>query len=87
MPGIVAAQAIVTSDGVALHSESVGRSNAILFVHEYASDHRRWEPQIRRFSRSHRCITYVARSISGPILGCPAVRRYSTFCLEGGDYE
>ena len=54
-------QAVVTSDGVALHTESVGRGNAILFVHEYAGDQRSWEPQIRRFSRSHRCITYAAR--------------------------
>ena len=54
-------QAIVTSDGVGLHTESVGRGNPILFVHEYAGDHRSWEPQVRRFSRSHRCITYAAR--------------------------
>ena len=54
-------QAVITSDDVALHTESVGRGNAILFVHEYAGDHRSWEPQVRRFSRSHRCITYAAR--------------------------
>ena len=54
-------QAIVTSDGVGLHTESAGRGNPILFVHEYAGDHRSWEPQVRRFSRSHRCITYAAR--------------------------
>ena len=54
-------QAVVTSDGVELHAESVGRGDAILFVHEYAGDHRSWEPQVRRFSRSHRCIAYAAR--------------------------
>ena len=54
-------QAVITSDDVALHTESVGRGDAILFVHEYAGDHRGWEPQVRRFSRSHRCITYAAR--------------------------
>ncbi|MCY4508399.1 MAG: alpha/beta hydrolase [Acidobacteria bacterium] len=54
-------RAVATSDGVELHTESVGRGNAILFVHEYAGDHRSWEPQVRRFSRSHRCITYAAR--------------------------
>ncbi len=54
-------QAVVASDGVELHAESVGGGDAILFVHEYAGDHRSWEPQIRRFSRSHRCITYAAR--------------------------
>ena len=57
----MSAQAVVTSDGVDLHTESAGRGNPILFVHEYAGDHRSWEPQIRRFSRSHRCITYAAR--------------------------
>ncbi len=55
------AQTVVTSDGVKLHNESVGRGDAILFIHEYAGDHRSWEPQVRRFSRSHRCITYAAR--------------------------
>ena len=55
------AQAVVTSDGVELHTESTGSGSAILFVHEYAGDHRSWEPQVRRFSRSHRCITYAAR--------------------------
>ena len=55
------AQTVVTSDGVKLHTECVGRGDAILFVHEYAGDHRSWEPQVRRFSRSHRSITYAAR--------------------------
>ena len=52
---------VVASDGVELHAESAGRGDAILFVHEYAGDHRSWEPQLRRFSRSRRCITYAAR--------------------------
>ena len=54
-------QTVVTPDGVELHAESVGRGDAILFVHEYAGDHRSWEPQMRRFARSHRCIAYAAR--------------------------
>lgn len=52
---------VETADGVTLHSESVGNGDPILFVHEFAGDHRTWEPQIRRFSRSHRCLTYAAR--------------------------
>ena len=52
---------VTTADGVTLHSEAVGSGEPILFVHEFAGDHRTWEPQIRRFSRSHRCITYAAR--------------------------
>ena len=57
-------RSVLTSDGVELHTESTGRGDAILFVHEYAGDHRSWEPQVRRFSRSHRCITYAARGYS-----------------------
>ena len=53
--------AVKTADGVTLHSESVGNGEPILFIHEFAGDHRTWEPQMRRFSRSHRCITYGAR--------------------------
>jgi pimeloyl-ACP methyl ester carboxylesterase len=33
----------------------------VVFVHEFAGDYRTWEPQMRRFSRSHRCITYSQR--------------------------
>ena len=58
------AQPVITSDGVTLHTESTGDGDAILFIHEYAGDHRSWEPQVRRFSRSHRCITYPARGYS-----------------------
>ena len=54
-------RAVTTADGVTLHSEAVGSGEPILFVHEFAGDHRTWEPQMRRFSRSHRCITYAAR--------------------------
>lgn len=52
---------VMTADGVLLHTEAVGSGEPILFIHEFAGDHRTWEPQIRRFSRSHRCITYAAR--------------------------
>ena len=57
-------QTVITPDGVQLHTESTGCGAAILFLHEYAGDHRSWEPQVRRFSRSHRCITYAARGYS-----------------------
>ncbi len=57
----VTIRAVTTADGVALYTESVGAGDPILFVHEFAGDHRSWEPQVRRFSRSHRCITYGAR--------------------------
>src|SRR5699024_4549344 len=52
---------ILTDDGVALHVEQSGIGTPILFLHEFAGDHRSWEPQLRYFSRTHQCITYAAR--------------------------
>jgi pimeloyl-ACP methyl ester carboxylesterase len=52
---------IVTDDGVALHAEETGRGEPLLFMHEFAGDHRSWEPQVRFFSASYRCVTYAAR--------------------------
>ena len=49
------------SDGVRLYYEEAGSGTPILFVHEYAGDWRAWEPQMRFFSRRHRCITYSFR--------------------------
>lgn len=51
----------VPSGPVNLYVESTGEGRPIVFVHEFASDHREWEPQVRWFSRSYRCITYNAR--------------------------
>ncbi len=50
-----------TDDGVRLYYEDTGDGVPIVFVHEFAGDHRSWEPQVRFFSRRHRCITYSAR--------------------------
>jgi pimeloyl-ACP methyl ester carboxylesterase len=52
---------IRTDDGVALHIEITGTGEPLLFLHEFAGDHRSWEPQVRYFSVSYRCITYAAR--------------------------
>jgi pimeloyl-ACP methyl ester carboxylesterase len=52
---------IVTDDGVTLHAEEAGQGEPMLFIHEFAGDHRSWEPQIRYFSAAYRCITYAAR--------------------------
>jgi pimeloyl-ACP methyl ester carboxylesterase len=52
---------ITTDDGVELHAESTGSGQPLLFIHEFAGDHRSWEPQVRFFSGSYRCITYAAR--------------------------
>jgi pimeloyl-ACP methyl ester carboxylesterase len=51
----------VDSGPVRLYVETTGEGHPIVFVHEFASDHREWEPQVRWFSRSYRCVTYNAR--------------------------
>ena len=50
-----------TSDKVKLYYEEVGQGTPILFVHEFAGDHRSWEPQLREFGKCYRCIAYAAR--------------------------
>ena len=51
----------VTDDGVKLYYEESGTGRPLIFVHEYAGDHRSWESQMRYFSRFYRCITFSAR--------------------------
>src|SRR4249919_281233 len=51
----------VTNDKVRLYFEEAGSGTPIIFLHEYAADHTNWEPQMRYFSRGHRCIAYSAR--------------------------
>jgi pimeloyl-ACP methyl ester carboxylesterase len=53
--------AIVTDDGVTLHAEETGTGEPLVFIHEFAGDHRSWEPQVRYFSGAYRCVTYAAR--------------------------
>lgn len=48
-------------DGTKLYVEETGQGVPIVFVHEFAGDHRSWEPQVRRLSRAFRCITFSAR--------------------------
>ena len=52
---------IKSRDGTKLYCEEAGTGTPIVFVHEFAGDYRTWEPQMRYFSRSHRCITFSAR--------------------------
>ncbi len=54
----------MTNDGVKLYYEEAGTGNAMIFVHEFAGDHRSWEPQMRYFSRYFRCISYGARGFT-----------------------
>jgi pimeloyl-ACP methyl ester carboxylesterase len=52
---------ISTDDGLRLYVEETGDGAPVLFVHEFAGDHRSWEPQVRALSRRYRCIAYNAR--------------------------
>ncbi|MFZ0623265.1 MAG: alpha/beta hydrolase [Pseudolabrys sp.] len=52
---------ITARDGTRLYYEEAGSGSPVIFVHEYAGDHRSWEMQMRFFSRAHRCITYSQR--------------------------
>lgn len=51
----------ITSDNVRLYYEEVGQGAPVVFVHEFAGDHRSWEPQMREFGKRCRCIAYAAR--------------------------
>jgi pimeloyl-ACP methyl ester carboxylesterase len=50
-----------TDDGVRLHYEETGSGTPVIFVHEFAGDHRAWEAQMRHFGQRYRAITYAAR--------------------------
>ena len=50
-----------TDDGVKLYYEVTGAGAPVIFVHEFAADHRSWEAQMRHFGQRYRCITYGAR--------------------------
>ncbi|MDP3175433.1 MAG: alpha/beta hydrolase [Phenylobacterium sp.] len=48
-------------DGVRLHYEETGAGVPVIFVHEFAGDHRSWEAQMRRFGQQRRAISFAAR--------------------------
>jgi pimeloyl-ACP methyl ester carboxylesterase len=50
-----------TKDGVKLYYEETGQGVPVVFVHEFAADHRSWELQMRHFGQRYRCVTYGAR--------------------------
>jgi pimeloyl-ACP methyl ester carboxylesterase len=52
---------ISAADGTKLYVEEIGSGTPVVFVHEYAGDYRSFEPQLRYFSRQHRCVTYSQR--------------------------
>jgi pimeloyl-ACP methyl ester carboxylesterase len=48
-------------DGVNIYYEESGQGLPLLFVHEFAGDHRSWHLQMRFFSRRYRAIAFNAR--------------------------
>ena len=52
---------VTTNDNVKLYYEETGAGAPIVFVHEFAGDHRSWEPQMRHFAQRHRCVAYSTR--------------------------
>jgi pimeloyl-ACP methyl ester carboxylesterase len=65
-----------TDDGVRLYYEETGSGTPVIFVHEFAGDHRAWEAQMRHFGQRYRAITYGARGY--PPSDVPAeVAKYS----------
>jgi pimeloyl-ACP methyl ester carboxylesterase len=52
---------VESSDGVRLHVTDGGDGPPVLFLHEYAGDHRSWSGQVAVLRDEFRCITYSAR--------------------------
>jgi 3-oxoadipate enol-lactonase len=72
-----------TFDNARLYYEEAGSGMPILFVHEFAGDHRGWEPQMRYFARSHRCIAYSARGYTpSEVPKDPAAYSYQHFMRD-----
>lgn len=51
----------VDAFGARLYVEERGSGYPIIFVHEFASDLRGWDSQVRHLAGGHRCIAYNAR--------------------------
>ena len=51
----------IDAAGVKLYFEEAGQGYPIIFVHEFGSDFRMWDEQVRYFSRAYRCIAFNAR--------------------------
>ena len=66
---------LTTDDGVELFFVEAGAGIPIVFVHEFAGDHRSFEPQLRFFARHYRCIAFNARGF--PPSSVPEANAYS----------
>lgn len=71
-----------TRDGVRIYFEEAGQGTPIIFLHEFAADYTNWEPQMRYFSRGHRCITYSARGYTPSDVPSGEVYSYAHFYTD-----
>lgn len=72
----------VASDQVRIYFEEAGQGTPIIFLHEFAADYTNWEPQMRYFSRGHRCITYSARGYTPSDVPSGDVYSYKHFYTD-----
>lgn len=71
-----------TWDDVRIYFEEAGKGTPIIFLHEFAADYTNWEPQMRYFSRGHRCITYSARGYTPSDVPVGEVYTYKHFYTD-----
>jgi 3-oxoadipate enol-lactonase len=71
-----------TRDDVRIYFEEAGQGTPIIFLHEFAADFSNWEPQMRHFSRGHRCITYSARGYKPSDVPAGEVYTYTHFYTD-----
>jgi proline iminopeptidase len=71
-----------TRDDVRIYFEEAGQGTPIIFLHEFAADYTNWEPQLRYFSRGHRCITYSARGYTPSDVPAGEVYTYEHFYTD-----
>ena len=69
-------------DDVRIYFEEAGQGTPIIFLHEFAADYTNWEPQMRYFSRGHRCITYSARGYTPSDVPAGEVYSYEHFYTD-----
>src|SRR5271155_4540333 len=69
----------VATDNVRLYFEEAGSGTPIIFLHEFAADYASWEPQMRYFSRGHRCIAYSARGYTPSDVPAGSTFSYQNF--------
>ncbi|MGB0632015.1 MAG: alpha/beta fold hydrolase [Alphaproteobacteria bacterium] len=52
---------LTSADGTSLYYQDTGSGDAVLFIHEFAGNHRTWARQVGALSDKYRCIAYAAR--------------------------